>query len=131
MKKNLLTFLFVVAFLCGGALAVSAKNTLLPANSVAVSKSAKKVSKEIKSLKANCKFDDCGYELQFLLDVNDFYNQQCAPNYYSSCEPDLANALIRAGNDYEACLDSPYQSKKVDRNMDRKKIEQHQAVLSK
>lgn len=124
MMKNLLSFLFVIAFLCGGALVVSAKTSSSPANSVMVSKRlspAKIISNKIVALKARCGVDDCGHELQLLLNINDIYEQACPPPYYASCEPDLANAVIRAGNDYEQCLNSPLNAKNIDTTVDRNK----------
>ena len=131
MMKNLLSFLFVIAFLFGGALAVSAKTSSSPANSVAVSKRVLVVMAKANSLKTRCKFDDCGIELQLLLNINDIYEQACPPPYYASCEPGLASALITAGNDYERCLNSPLNSKNTDETMDRNKTAKPRDVTSR
>lgn len=134
MKKNLLTLMFVIAFICVGVSVASAKNYSSPENSVAVSKRlspAKIISNEIKGLKARCGLQDCGIELQLLLNINDIYEQACPPPYYASCEPGLAGAVISAGNDYENCLNSPYSSKNTDGTMDRNKTAKPRDVTSR
>jgi hypothetical protein len=55
MKKNLLTLMFIVTFLCFGATFASAKTSSPTKNSVNVS--AKAMSIKIKALKAKCKQD--------------------------------------------------------------------------
>jgi ABC-type transporter MlaC component len=88
MKKNLLTLMFVVTFLCFGATFASAKTSSPIENSV--NTSAKAMSIKIKALKAKCK-QDCGFELQNLQNINDIYESYCAAGgYQSSCQPGLA-----------------------------------------
>lgn len=130
MKKNLLTFLFVMVFVCGGALVVSAKNTSSPANSVAVSKnllSSKDKAKELykarvlaNSLKNKCGGGGgCGNELAFLIISNDIYSSYCAEGGYQvGCAPVLEGVLLFAAAAYEACI-SGFTSnidKEVNRN---------------
>jgi hypothetical protein len=124
MKKNLLTLMFVVTFLCFGATFASAKNSSPTKNSVNVS--AKAVSTKIKALTAKCKFDECGYELSVLVGANDLYEYYCAAGgYQGSCQSQLASRLIQLGNEYVACLNGN-QAKNTDRTMDRNKIEKSQ-----
>jgi hypothetical protein len=133
MKKNLLTLVFVVSVVCFGATFASAKTSLSSKNSASASKKAsaiKAYTNKIKTLKAKCKHD-CGMELQLLMNINDFYESACAPQYLSSCEPGLASAVITAGGDFEACLADEQQAKKMDRTMDRNKIEMSQVQKSK
>lgn len=131
MKKNLLSFLFVIAFLCGGALAVSAKTSSSPANSVAVSKKVLVANTKAKSLKVKCKpVTGCGGELLLLLTVNSIYESACAPDYLASCSPGLASYLQGAGMAYEACMSNPLLSKNTDKTMDRNKTEKSQDVTS-
>lgn len=136
MKKNLLTFLFVVAFLCGGALVVSAKNSSPSANSVAVSKRlsvAKTISNKTKALKARCEVGrGCGAELAMLFLWNTLYESVCAPDYITGCSPLLENALTGVGTRYEECLNNPARSsvRNIDRNMDRNKIQKPRDVTS-
>jgi hypothetical protein len=132
MKKNLLTLMFVIAFICVGVSVASAKNASSSANSVAVSKKVLVSKTKANSLKAICMVADCGHELQLLLNINDIYEQACPPPYSASCEPDLANAVIRAGNDYEQCLNSPpYNAKNIDRTVNRNKAIKPQDVKSR
>lgn len=124
MKKNLLTLMFVIAFICVGVSVASAKNASSLGNSVAVSKRlspAKIISNKIKALKARCGVDDCGHELSLLLNINDIYEDACAPDYIVGCDSGLEAAVIKAGEDYEACLNSGPVSKNLDKTMNRNK----------
>ena len=143
MKKNLLTFLFMVVLVCAGALVVSAKNTSSSANSALVSKDVlvaktKVNSKELtkaralaNSLKARCKVDiPCSGELTMLLLLNSAYESYCGSGGYQvSCAPFLADMLIAAGGAYEGCM-NVYYSKNTDRTIDRKKTEKSRDVTS-
>lgn len=131
MKKNLLSFLFVIAFLCSGALVVSAKNTSSSANSVAVSKNVLVAKTKANSLEARCKVEvPCSGELTVLLLVNSLYESYCAEGGYQvSCAPFVAGALIDAGNAYQGCMDV-FLSKNTDRTVDRKKTEKSRDVTS-
>lgn len=131
MMKNLLSFLFVIAFLFGGALAVSAKTSSSPANSVAVSKRVSVANTKANSFNARCKVESgCGTDLAVLLLWNAIYEYQCPPPYEASCAPGTAQALINAGIAYETCLNSPFLSKNIDRKMDRNKIAKPRDVVS-
>lgn len=123
--------MFVIAFICVGVSVTSAKNSSSSENSVNVSKRLLAANPISNKIKARCKADDCGQELSELQNINDIYEGACAPNYLGSCEPGLAGAVIRAGERYEACLNSPYQAKNIDRTMDRKNIEKTQISMSK
>jgi hypothetical protein len=132
MKKILLSFLFVIAFLCGSALVVSAKTTSSPANSVAVSKKVLVAKTKAKSLKASCEVNSgCAGELLVLLFWNSVYEYYCAPDYLASCESGTANAVINAGYAYEQCLANPILSKNTDRTMDRNKTVKLRDVTSR
>lgn len=130
MKKNLLTFLFVIVLVCAGALVVSAKNTSSSANSVAVSKRVLVANTKAKSLEARCENNRCGFELRVLLELNAYYEQSCAPLYLGSCEPRLADAVIQAGDEFEQCLDDRLLAKNIDRTIDRNKREKSRDVKS-
>lgn len=130
MMKNLLSFLFVIAFLFGGALAVSAEPSASPANSVAVSKRVLFAKTKANSLKTRCKSGDCSGELADLLFWNSIYEYSCAPDYLVSCSPILAGVLVGAGAVYEGCLNAHNMSmlKDTDRTMDRNKTERFRNV---
>lgn len=133
MKKNLLTFLFVIAFICVGVSAASAKDSSSLGNSVAVSKRlsvAKTISDKIKSLKARCAAGDCQLELDILLKINDVYGELCAPRYSGGCASDLERLLIRVADDYERCYYGNF-AKNMDRDMDRNKIEKPRDIMSR
>lgn len=133
MKKNLLTFLFVVAFLCGSALVVSARNSSSPTNSVAVTKTLLVAKIKAKLLKARCEDETgCGSELRLLLGLNALYEERCASGGYSaSCETELATYLIRAGELFEQCLDMRNVAKNIDGTIDRNKREKPRDVKSR
>jgi hypothetical protein len=133
MKKNLLTFMFVVALLGFGVSVASAKNSSTTGNTVTVSKksiAAKAISKKIKTLTAKCKVHDCGIELQNLMNINDLYEAACAPNYLVGCSSQLESAVIAAGNSFQACLNEELQAKKVDQTKNRykNKLEKNQGL---
>lgn len=125
MKKNFLTLMFVVAFLFGSALVVSAKSAKTsssPANSVAVSKKVLLAKTKANSLKVECKSEQmCASELALLLAYNALYEYNCAPDYIVGCSPTLEYLLIGAGMAYEHCISYPHMSKNTDRTMDRNK----------
>lgn len=132
MMKNLLSFLFVIAFLCCGALAVSAKTSSSPANSVAVSKRVLVANTKANSLKTRCKIGiGCSQELSILMAINAVYEYNCAPDYVTGCSPTLESMLTGAGDVYESCLSSPFLSKNTDRTMDRNKTEKSRDVTSR
>ena len=125
MKKNLLTFMFVIAFLCGGALAVSAKTFSSSGNSVAVSKRlsvAKNTSIKNKGLKAKCMA--CQYELENLVTNNAVYEAACASGgYQNDCAPVARLLLLQSAEDYEECIywDLYFNGKNIDKTKDRNK----------
>lgn len=131
MKKNLLTLMFVIAFVCVGVSVASAKNSSSPRNSVAVSKKILVAKTKANSLKARCNvLIPCSGELTVLLLVNSLYESYCASgNYQVSCAPFLAGALIDAGNAYQGCMDV-FISKNIDRKIDRKKTEKSRNATS-
>lgn len=125
MKKNLLTFLFVAAFLCCGTLVASAKTTSSSGNSVAVSEAARIISRNIEALAAKCQVGfDCEAQLAALIAANNAYLAAC-PNMESGCGVDEANALIAAGDAYNACVgyvpEGGGVSKIIDKMKDRNK----------
>lgn len=127
MKKNLLTFLFVIAFICVGVSVASAKNTSSTEKPVAVSKKlspAKIISNKIKALEAKCgtTMTPCASQLQDLINANFFYEIQCAPNFLVGCAPGEEANLLRAAAIYEGCLWwNGYNSKNIDKTKDRNK----------
>ena len=126
MKKNLLTFLFVIAFVCVGTLVVSAKTPSSSENSANVSKrlvAVKTFSNKTKAVKAKCNAAPCDGLRDNLIALNTIYDNACGPAYLSGCEPDLAGDLQRAGGAYENCLNggSPELAVKTDRAIDRNK----------
>ncbi len=105
MKKNLLTFLFVVAFLCCGTLVASAKTSLSSMNSAELSKAARTISNNIEALAAKCQVGmDCEGELHALREANKRYLLECSPPYDASCAPRWARQLIVAGEQYDECV---------------------------
>ena len=117
----------MIAFLCGGALAVSAKNSSSLGNSVAVSKRlspAKIISNKIKALEAKCKAMACEYELQELLFNNMLYENQCAAGgYQAGCAPVAELILLQSAAEWEECMywSGGFNVKNIDKNMDRNK----------
>ena len=124
MKKNLLTFLFVIAFICVGVSFASAKNSSSTGNSIAVSKRlspAKTISNKIKALEAKCRLVPCQSQLQDLLEANFFYEIQCAGGGYQLGCGDEAY-LLQTADIYELCLWwNGYSLKNTDKKMDRDK----------
>jgi hypothetical protein len=109
MKKNLLTLMFVVTFLCFGATFASAKTSSPTKNSANVSKktsAAKAISNKIEALKAKCKANvPCQSQLQDLLEANFFYGIACADGGYQvGCSPIDEAYLIQTASIYELCL---------------------------
>lgn len=126
MKKNLLTLMFVIAFICIGVSVASAKNSSSPGNSVAVSKRlspAKTISNKIKALKAKCGVaDPCAAQLADLVDANFFYEIQCADGgYLVGCAPRDEAYLLQCADRYELCLWYNGYSKNIDKTMARNK----------
>ncbi len=108
MKKNLLTFLFLIAFICVGVSVASAKNSSSSGNLVAMSKRlspAKAISNKIKALEAKCRLVPCQSQLQDLLEANFFYGIWCADGGYQvGCSPAEEAYLIQTAEIYEFCL---------------------------
>ena len=126
MKKNLLTLMFVIAFICVGVTVASAKNTSSSANSSSVSKKLSVAKGKIKSLKANCKgLQLCDSILNDVILWNGIYNFWCAPDYLSSCAPWVADTLIDLGNAWASCMNL---SKNTDKTIDRNKTEKFRNV---
>ncbi len=125
MKKNLLTFVFVIAFLCGGALAVSAKTASSSGNSVAVSKRispAKTISNKIKALEAKCAMVPCESQLIDLIDANAYYEILCGGTGYPvGCGGLAEQYLLERAAVYELCLWWNGYSKNIDKTKDRNK----------
>lgn len=122
MRKNLLTLMFVIAFICVGVSVASAKDTSSPENSVAESKGlspAKIISNKINALEAKCEgAQPCASQLQALLEANFFYEIQCAPNYLVGCAPGEEANLLHAANIYELCLWWNGHMKNIDKTRD-------------
>jgi hypothetical protein len=119
MKKNLLTLMFVLAFICVGVSVASAKNSSSSKNSVSESKAT--VNK-IKALRAVCN-TDCGQLLAELQTLNENYEASCAPTYFWLCQRATADTLIDMGNEYNAnCANYPVSVTNVDRNINRNKL---------
>lgn len=126
MKKNLLTLMFVIAFICVGVSVASAKNASSLGNSVAVSKKlspAKTISNKIKALEAICNgMVPCAAQLDWLLQVNQIYEFDCAAGGFQvGCSPDAERDLIEAANIYELCLWWNGHMKNIDKTKDRNK----------
>jgi hypothetical protein len=111
MKKNILTFLFVVALMCVGAGVSEAKTPVSLENSnKLLKKSAIKVmvSNTIKAIKEKCnsKLADCEAELAALLEINAAWEETC---YNVSNPPGvcwwLEWALVDTGDRYNHCVD--------------------------
>lgn len=123
MKKNLLTLMFIIAFICVGVSVASAKNSSSLGNSVAVSKRLSPA--KIKALEAKCgPLMACDYELQELLFNNMLYENQCAAGGYQvGCAPIATLILLQSAADWEDCMirSGGFNSKNIDKNMDRNK----------
>ena len=132
MKKNLLTFLFLIAFICVGVSVASAKNSSSPGKSVVVSKKVLVAKTKAASLKIRCESSgDCAAQLRDLLFFNAIYEYWCAPSYASGCAPIAEGVLIGAGAAYEYCLNANASVlKNKDRNMVRNKTEKSRDVTS-
>ena len=123
MQKSLITIIFVMAFVCGGVLVVSAKNSSPSNNSASVAKKAKAIANKIKAIKARCT-TDCVELLETLLSVNEDYEAACAPVYFWLCQRDLADLLVDIGNEYnDNCANYlPIIAKNTDRSINRNKL---------
>ncbi len=126
MKKNLLTLVFVITFLCFGATFASAKTSSSTENSTTVSKkisAAKAISKKIKALEAKCATGPCANELYDLIDANNTYIILCASsNYPVGCGGQQEVYLLQTAEAYENCLMWNYISlKNTDKKMNRNK----------
>lgn len=131
MKKNLLTLMFVIAFICVGVSVASAKSSSSLGNSVAGSKKVLVANTKAKSLKVKCMPEAaCADELAVLLAVNAVYEYNCAPNYVVGCSSTLENMLIGAGMNYENCLLNSINSKNTDRTINRNKTVKSRDVTS-
>ena len=123
MKKHLLTFLFVIVFICVGVSVASAKNSSAPGNSVAVSKSlspARTISNKIKGLKSKCAVVPCAAQLDALLEANFFYEIACASGGYQvGCSPGDEAYLLQTASIYELCL--WWNGYSIDKTKDRHK----------
>lgn len=100
MKKKFLTLMFVIAFLCVGASAASAKNSSPSANPVVAPSKlspAKTLSNKTKSLKTICKAAPCDSERDALIAANAVYDSYCGPIYPYGCEPALERDVQEKG----------------------------------
>lgn len=131
MQKTILTFIFLVAFICAGNSLASAKSPASQERSISASKRATVANKRTKVLKLKCKTDaPCLGEWAVLMAANAAYEYACAPEYLSSCAPELAWYLEGAGMAYEFCLNNPYEARNSDNARDRDKLERSRVVAA-
>jgi hypothetical protein len=130
MKKNLLTFMFVVALLGVGVSAVSAKTDVSSGNSATVSKkpsAAKVISNKINALKAKCTAGPCADELYDLIDANANYLILCSGTGFPVGCGGLAEIyLLQTAEAFEMCIQiyGGNSSKHTDKKMDRSRMQE-------
>jgi hypothetical protein len=127
MKKNLLTLMFIVTFLCFGATFASAKTSSASGNSVSASKKlspAKNISNKINALKAKCAMQVCASQLDDLIDAANHYEIICGGTGYPvGCGGAWETYLINAAAIYELCLAyNSYLRTNTDKKMDRNTV---------